>query len=60
MILAAATAAAATAVVAAKATTTTTRNASDHSNDRNGSFRKYGVPYLGVLTIRILLSGVLY
>ena len=26
----------------------------------NGSFRKLGVPYLGVLTIRILLFRLLY
>ena len=27
---------------------------------KNGSFRKLGVPYFGVLIIRILLFGVLY
>ena len=27
---------------------------------RDGSFRNLGVPYLGVLIIRILLFGVLY
>ena len=29
-------------------------------NTTNGSFRKLGVPYLGVLIIRILLFRVLY